>query len=425
MDLSNKLKKCAVIGSAGKMGSGISLLLLQEIADIENAKLILIDLYDEPLIPLKGYLRTHLTKYAEKNINRLREKYKEVTTLIDNSDIILHYVNQALDRVEVGTSLEACKECYLIFEAIIEDVEIKVDLFKKLKSIAVNTPFYFSNTSSIPISLLEEKSGITSYLIGYHFYNPPAVQKLVEIVIPTSSQHALKEIAFSLGEKLQKTLVQSGDVPGFIGNGHFIREIHKACEKVAILESKMNKSEAISLINQITQDFLIRPMGIFQLIDYVGIDVCHHIATIMDNHILPKIIDEMLLLGVKGGQNPDGSQKPGFFSYHKGSIVKVFDFKTKSYIDIIKNCDPLPKEHIPWKKLSQETHKSEKLKQFFINLKNENSMSAEIAWEFLENSKKIAELLVTTQVAKSIHDVDTVLKFGFFHLYGSNEAFHV
>ena len=90
-------------------------------------------------------------------------------------------------------------------------------------------------------------------------------------------------------------------------------------EKLAKISSL---AEAIYIINKVTQDFLIRPMGIFQLIDYVGIDVCQYIMSVMnpylpDEDLHSDLLDKMMEAGVKGGQNSDGSQKDGFLKYEK------------------------------------------------------------------------------------------------------------
>jgi 3-hydroxyacyl-CoA dehydrogenase len=78
----------AVLGAAGKMGRGISLLLLQELAKQEKFSLILIDSNPEALVDLKKYLHTQLLKYAERSINSLREHFRLRNELVDNSDMI-------------------------------------------------------------------------------------------------------------------------------------------------------------------------------------------------------------------------------------------------------------------------------------------------------------------------------------------------
>ena len=123
-----------------------------------------------------------------------------------------------------------------------------------------------------------------------------------------------------LAKRLKKIVVHSKDEAGFIGNGHMMREVVFACKKVEELSRDYSLEESIYLINRVTQDWLVRPMGIFQLMDYVGLDVCQHIGHIMrtylkDPSLKVELIDRIVKNGVLGGQNPDGTQKNGFFSY--------------------------------------------------------------------------------------------------------------
>ncbi len=256
MPLDEALQNVAVVGAAGKMGSGISLLLLQEMAHIEAEqkgkagtgafRLILIDTSEKGLDALRHYLHEQILKYAEKNINDLRRFYVRNPKLVSNQEIIEAFVEGALDLIHCETSLEKAKHATLIFEAIIEDVEAKVQLFKSLVAGRKDEAYFFTNTSSIPISILNEKAQLHNRLIGFHFYNPPAVQKLLEVIAPDHMEPALKSLALELAKRLRKTVVHSGDVAGFIGNGHFIREALFACHKVHELTSQYTLEELLS-----------------------------------------------------------------------------------------------------------------------------------------------------------------------------------
>lgn len=413
-----------VLGAAGKMGSGIALLLLQEIASMPGSSLTLLDTNAQGFESLRKYLREHLLRYAEKNINRLRIYYQNREDLIDNGDMIRTFIDDALDRVRFVTSIEECRGARMIFEAILEDIDVKAKVFSQLNKVADPNAIYFTNTSSIPIHILEKQSHIEGRLVGFHFYNPPAVQKLVEIIVPHGLKKDILEISLDVGKRLNKTIVFSEDIAGFIGNGHFIREASEACRKVDELRHKMPLPEAICLVNSITQDYLIRPMGIFQLMDYVGIDVVQNIVKVMSRYLSDQkfntsLIDAMVSRGIKGGQNGDGSQKDGFFVYEKGQPVQVYDLDKHHYIPYVASAKikEMPKGHEPWKVLSKDKNRNEKLHDYFANLWGEHSTPAKLAIHFLENSRKISHKLVHDGVAHSVKDVDTVLQNGFFHLY--------
>jgi len=429
MDVEEAFQSIAVLGAAGKMGRGIALLLLQEIAFIDEAVLILVETNSTCFSALKKYLRSQLKKFAERHINALREKYEVRLDLIDNEQIIEAFVAQAMDRIRTVISLEECSGATLIFEAIAEDPEIKGEAFRKLSFIASHEACYFTNTSSIPIHVLQEKSALEKKIIGFHFYNPPFVQQLVELIIPENSDPALRELALKIAKRLKKIVVFSKDVAGFIGNGHFIREISEACQLVRELEEIMPLTEAIYTVDYLTREFMLRPMGIFQLIDYVGLDICKRIQEIMTTYLTTgpftdELIDTMIENGAKGGQSSEGMQKDGIFRYVKGQPIEVYDYKTKSYTAASADkLGPLPPGHVSWKSLSRDVERQSKILNYFKNLWEESTLGAELSRRFLAKSRSIAHLLVDSDIAQSIKDVDIVLQKGFFHLYGVEEPF--
>lgn len=418
--LKDALKCVAIIGAAGKMGRGIALLLLQEMTidsiGSSDYRLYLIDSNENAFNDLKAYLKTHLIKYAEKNINFVRSLYDQNPLIISNEDVIKAFVEQGMNLLYFTTAIQEAKDAHLIFEAIIEDIPVKVNLFTSLAKLCQHNTLFLSNTSSIPITLLEEKSGLKGQLIGFHFYNPPHIQRLVEVIYPKHATEEQKKLAAELGKRLKKVLVESKDVAGFIGNGHFIREAAFAAQKVDELAKTMAQTDAIYLVNQVTQDYLLRPMGIFQLLDYVGIDVAKKIGDIMKVKI--PLIDQMIRAGILGGQFPDGSQKDGFFKYKKNAPTEIYDLKSNSYI-------PLPqislKQDVNWKQLVHDAHKKEKLKLYFQNLQKQTSKESELAKAFLHHSKQIGQQLVQEGICHTEQDLNLVLENGFYHLYGPND----
>ena len=231
-------------------------------------------------------------------------------------------------------------------------------------------------------------------------------------------------------KNLRKTVVPSHDFAGFIGNGHFMRDALYGINEAEKLTKDHSFAEAVYIINKVSQDFLIRPMGIFQLIDYVGIEVCQYIMSVMnpyltDEDLHSKLLDKMLELGVKGGQNSDGSQKDGFLKYQKGKVVAVFDSNKKQYIEISaiqEDCDrqlgELPSRFKPWKNVVGVPGNDDFFKSYFQEMKGMKTMGAEMAIKYFLSSKTISEKLVADKVAYTDADVNTVLKTGFFHAYG-------
>lgn len=171
-------------------------------------------------------------------------------------------------------------------------------------------------------------------------------------------------------------------------------------------------------------------MGIFQLIDYVGLDVVQFILRVMQPHMKDEklhssLLDELVLSGVKGGQFSDGNQKDGFLKYEKGKPVAVFNMQTRAYIPFETFSSSanqwlgdVPAEVLPWKTLVKDADKNNTLQRAFKALQASGSHGAALAIGYAANARKIALKLVSDGVAASNHDVNTVLLTGFFHAYG-------
>lgn len=435
------LSHTAVLGAAGKMGRGIALILLQEMAGSEakilgtvgsgSYQLVLMDSNKEALSSLKKYLKEHLKKYAEKNIIALRRSFASNDSLVSNEEMIDYFLEGAMDIVQFSHSVEELDSAHIIFEAVIEDLEIKSALFRSIDQSSQKKPYFFSNTSSIPIDALNKKSGLENRIIGFHFYNPPTVQKLLELIPSENEKETpIYSLAQEVAKRLGKQVVESKDVAGFIGNGHFLREVAYAFTIVKELSARFAFFEAIYIVNKVTQDFLLRPMGIFQLMDYVGIDIVQKVGLIMNDHLGAsfyddKFLDRMFAAKKLGGQLPDGSSKDGFFHYQDHRIQAVYSPGETIYHSLAEpwriKCDqflgPFPEGHNSWKALKNDPNYQEKITRYLENLKSQQDEGAALAKRFLANSKAAADELVAANIAVNVQDVQTVLKNGFFHLF--------
>jgi 3-hydroxyacyl-CoA dehydrogenase len=437
MTYNNKLTNVAVLGAAGKMGSGIVLLTAIEMANLRiaegkdpgEASLHAIDVSPAALSGLMKYLRTQVLKSAEKMTVQLRKWYASNPNLIENEEVINQYVNDVLSLVKPTTRMEAAYEAYVVFEAVSENPDLKVKLFSSINQNNPNKPWFLTNTSSIPIGELDEKAGLDGNVIGFHFYNPPAIQKLMEIIPPKTVNPELAEFANQLAKNLKKVIVLSNDVAGFIGNGFFMRDILFAVQETQKLAEKMPLAEAICALDKISRDYLIRPMGIFQLSDYVGVDVCLFIMGVMDKRLDETLqcplFEQFMEQGIKGGQFADGSQKDGIFRYEKGRITGVYDLGSKKYIDIEPVAvkvdaflGTMPASWQPWKNAIKNRSREGMLQQYFNELKQMNTPGAELAKAYARNANEIGRQLVADGVAHKTDDVNTVMMTGFFHAFG-------
>ena len=168
MDYVEKLEHVAVLGAAGKMGSGIVLLVGMEMADLrlrpENRGrtfvLHAIDVSHAALSGLVAYLRDQVRKAAEKRIVGLRAVYADRADLVENGEIVEQYIRDVLDVVRPATVIEAAADARVVFEALPEDLDVKLSLLSRLLAGRQEPPWVFSNTSSIPIHEIDARAGL-------------------------------------------------------------------------------------------------------------------------------------------------------------------------------------------------------------------------------------------------------------------------
>ena len=434
MTLDERLQNVTVLGAGGKMGCGISLLLAQEMTlqkltnENKNYILKLIDINPDALTGLQDYLKKQCQKYAIKNFESMGQFFPGQ----NEEEMANSFVEKMSSIINPSTDIKTASGSLMIFEAIIENIDLKVSVLKQLKEICSKETYFLSNTSSVPIKLLAGNSGIEGRIIGYHFYNPPAVQKLVELIIPENVEDELKNQSYELGKRLRKIIISANDVAGFIGNGHFTRDGLHAIEQVEKLRSEFSLVQAVYVMNKISQEFLVRPMGIFQLIDYVGLDVFQSILKIMNpyfenENLHSHLIDEMVAKNIKGGQFPDGSQKDGFLRYENYKPAGVYDLEKGEYLlysdgtwkaDADEKIGELPGGFNSWKDLVKDSERATKLNMYFEKLRSMETPGSSLAKDYLRKSKEIGKKLIADVVANSADDVNGVLMNGFFHLYG-------
>lgn len=438
MNLSDRLGNVAILGAAGKMGSGIALLLAKELARTRLLpegkgklfRLALIDVSEPGLDGLMRYLRKQLNGLAEKSIVELRTLYADREDLIENGEMVGEFVTSACSLLRPSTDLSAARGARLVFEAVFENEALKVRLLNQVRDIADPDAWFLTNTSSIPIGGLSRKLELGGRVVGYHFYNPPAVQKLLELITTEDTLSELKDAAEKLAQRLGKKVFHANDVAGFIGNGHFMRDALYAIAEAERLRGSGDWAPALYKMNRVSQDWLLRPMGIFQLIDYVGVDVTQMILGVMNTYLPGEnlrsaFIDSLVESKVLGGQHPDGSQKDGILKYEKGKPAAVYEPGRREYAPFAafagkadEELGALPKDFRPWKALLADPGRPAALESHFAALRGSTAEGARLALGYLKAAKAIGEKLVSSGVAHNPEDVNGVMTNGFFHLYG-------
>ena len=181
----------------------------------------------------------------------------------------------ALGRIRGVLDLEALGDVDLVIEATTEDVEAKFDVFRRLGEHTRPETVLASNTSSIPIADLGAASGRPDRVIGMHFFNPPPVMRLLEIIPALTTSDETSELARGFGERLGKTCVRSADRAGFIVNRLLIPYLNSAARLVDEGTASREDIDAAITLG------LGHPMGPLALMDLIGIDTTVFIAEVL------------------------------------------------------------------------------------------------------------------------------------------------
>lgn len=179
---------------------------------------------------------------------------------------------EALDRVETTTVLEDLAGCGLLIEAAPESVELKRDLFRAVAAVCAPDAVLATNTSSLRVADIAAGVPNPERLVGMHFFNPPALMKLVEVVATELSSEAALAATAEVAERMGRTPIRARDSPGFVAN-RLARPF--ALESLRMLGDGVAEAERIDRIVRLGGGFR---MGPFELIDLIGLDVNLEIA---------------------------------------------------------------------------------------------------------------------------------------------------
>ncbi len=277
-------QKITVIG-AGEMGHGIA-----ELAALHGYTVSMRDIKQE---------------YLDRGMERLKWSLDK---LVEKAQIKREQADDALSRIQLTLDLdEACRDADFIIEAVFEDVELKKRVFHELDEVAPDKAILASNTSAIPITNMAFATRRPTKVVGMHFFNPPMLMPLIEVIRAEKTSDATLQAAVDLAKALGKTaIVVRKDVPGFITTrvlAPYMREaawIHYE-EKIPI--------ETIDAAMRYKAGF---PMGPFELADQVGIDLLFTMQEKSGTQ-LPPMIQQLYAarkFGRKSGE--------GFYSYKEG-----------------------------------------------------------------------------------------------------------
>jgi len=169
-------------------------------------------------------------------------------------------------RLKPTTNLADLKDCDLVVEAIVEDLDLKKKLFAELGKLCKKETIFASNTSSFPIGEMADASGRPERFVGLHFFNPVQLMKLVEVIQGKKTSPDVVAAARAFGEACGKAPILAKDTPGFVVNRLLVPLLHEAILMVERGDATFKDVDTGMELG------CGHPMGPIKLLDYVGLD---------------------------------------------------------------------------------------------------------------------------------------------------------
>jgi len=289
------IKNITVLGS-GVMGHGIA-----QVSATAGYNVVLRDIKQEFLDKAMEKIKWSLDKLVSKEKISKEERDKIFARIVPVVDLA-----------------DAVKNAEMVIEVVPEIMELKKTVYAELDKVAAPEVIFASNTSTLPITEIANTTSRPEKFIGIHFFNPPQLMKLVEIIPGEKTSQEITDITKEYVKSVNKQAVLCRkDVPGFIINRLFIPMVHEACFV------KDRTGATLEEIDSAVKFKLGFPMGIFELADFTGMDVIHKATVemhlrdkkVINPHpMIEKMFDEKKL-GQKSGE--------GYYKYSDDKYERV------------------------------------------------------------------------------------------------------
>ena len=245
------IQSVAVIG-AGQMGAGIAQVFAQAGYDVT-----MYDINEEALDRGYSYIEQMLSRAVSKG--NIQATERETT----------------LKKLKTTKNLYDLEQSDLVVEAVVEQIEVKKNLFEQLDSIMPSETIFATNTSSLPITKIASVTNRPEKVIGMHFMNPVPVMKLVEIIRGIQTDDSVYHTIAHVSKQLNKTSVEVKDFPGFAANRILMPMINEAIYTVYEGVASVEDVDTVMTLG------MNHPMGPLTLADFIGLDTCLYIMEVL------------------------------------------------------------------------------------------------------------------------------------------------
>jgi 3-hydroxyacyl-CoA dehydrogenase/enoyl-CoA hydratase/3-hydroxybutyryl-CoA epimerase len=279
-----KVSRLGLLG-AGMMGGGI--------AQVASAAGITVRMKDVDLKPLGMGLR-HAREVFEREAHRRRQSAREVET--------------RMARIVPTTTYAGFETLPVAVEAVVEDLLVKKRVLSEVEQVTGGACLFATNTSSLRIDLIAEGCRFPENVLGMHFFNPVDKMPLVEVVRGTASSDEAVATVVELVRRLRKTPVVVNDGPGFLVNRILMAYMSEALHL-------LREGTPIEIVDRAMKRFGM-PMGPFELLDQVGIDVAHKVERILSEAFGDRVRAPRILEGAYAERRMGKKSGSGFYRWH-------------------------------------------------------------------------------------------------------------